>query len=363
MIALRVPVETLPLAQPLVVRLRAMAQEDATSQLGKDAVLLGHEGGVAEYDIAGLSLRLRIGDPAAFHNDVLLIPPGGRAAHRLIRASSAHNTLLVTEQCDQACVMCSQPPKKHHHDLFESLLEAILLAPTDAVIGISGGEPLLHKRRVFEMLLASRSLRPDIHFHALTNAQHFEETDIPIMSELGAAVLWGVPIYAAAPALHDRIVAKSGAFERLSAGFACLARAGARVELRTVTLRSNAAALVDLADFITTRLCFAEFWAVMQLENIGFGRMNWATEFLDTSVDFESVSAAMDVALGRGFPVTLYNFPACTVPEAYRGLCASAISDWKRKYLPKCAGCTLQTSCGGFFEWTPEDGGFRKIGF
>ncbi len=80
--------------------------------------------------------------------DVILMFPEQRTAHRLIRANSQHNTLLVTEQCDQLCVMCSQPPKKHHVDLFDQFSAAIRLAPPHAFIGLSGGEPCFTKRAV-----------------------------------------------------------------------------------------------------------------------------------------------------------------------------------------------------------------------
>src|SRR5690606_40913863 len=60
-------------------------------------------------------------------------------------ADSRHNTLLVTERCDQLSVMCSQPPKKQHTDLFPLLKQACLLAPKGATIGFSGGEPTLYQ--------------------------------------------------------------------------------------------------------------------------------------------------------------------------------------------------------------------------
>jgi hypothetical protein len=59
--------------------------------------------------------------------------------------------------------------------------------------------------------------------------------------------------------------------------------------------------------------------------------------------------------------VSLYNFPICTVPAAYRAFAVSSISDWKRRYLATCDGCGLRDRCGGFFEWYPEGHGFSKV--
>lgn len=363
MIPLRLATDPLPIDEPLVVRLRNTKGADARSAVGRDATLISFADGVAEYDADGFSVSLRTPDPADIDGDVILFLPGQKSAHRVIRHRSRHNTLLVTEQCDQLCVMCSQPPKKHHHDLFPAFTEALELAPEGATIGITGGEPLLHKHALFEMLRQTRQSRPDLQFHVLTNAQHFGSEDLDALAQLGpTSTLWGIPLYAAEAALHDRIVGKVGAFAQLTKNFALLARAGARIELRTVLLRSNAEKLAELADFISLHLPFIERWAIMQLENIGYGRMNWATEFFDNSVSFRPVADAMNIAAARGLAVQLYNFPLCTIPTPYRGFAVRAISDWKNKYLPICEGCQETQNCGGFFAWHPEKNTFQNIG-
>lgn len=293
--------------------------------------------------------------------DVLLIDPARSVAHRLIRARSPHNTFLVTEQCDQLCVMCSQPPKKDHVDLFWAYEDAIRLAPPDMTIGLSGGEPTLHKRSLFELVKLGLQERPDLKFHVLTNAQHFSEEDIDTLQSL-QNVLWGVPIYSNDSAIHDTVVEKPGAFETLCNSLAILGRSGAAIELRTVVLSQNISALPRLARFISKNIPFAEFWAIMQLENIGFGRKNWNSIFCDTSRDFGSVAEAINVTRSANGKVALYNFPLCTVPANYRALAAPSISDWKRRFLDGCSGCRLQPSCGGFFQWYPEDRGFADWG-
>lgn len=98
-------------------------------------------------------------------------PPPGRI-ERLLRSDSPHNTFLVTERCDQLCVMCSQPPKKTHVDRFVLLEEACLLAKPGELIGISGGEPTLYKGQLLGMLGRVLHAREDLQFHVLTNGQH-----------------------------------------------------------------------------------------------------------------------------------------------------------------------------------------------
>src|SRR3546814_5110315 len=109
--------------------------------------------------------------PSELDGDVLLIDPLRGRADRLIRADSAHNTLLVTERCDQLCVMCSQPPRKTHVDRFALLTQACLLAPPNLVIGITGGEPTLYKHQLFALVAQVLTIRPDLEFPLLTTAQ------------------------------------------------------------------------------------------------------------------------------------------------------------------------------------------------
>lgn len=346
MIPLVVAAEVRGTDAPFVVRLSATAEtpDDALlRRTDENNLVVSH--GRARARIAG-------SDPAPFVGDVVLLDPARSTMQRLIRAGSRHNTFFVTERCDQLCVMCSQPPKKTHHDNFAHYERAALLAPPNAVLGFSGGEPTLYKRELFELLERVQAARPDLRFHVLTNAQHFSKEDLPFLSSsAGRQVQWGVPVYAPEAGLHDRIVAKEGAFRALLDGLAILCQAAANVELRTVLTTMNAPALPSLAHFITRMVPFAAPWAIMQLERIGYASNRWNELFFDSSAHFDQVARAIDIARLSEIPTLLYNFPLCTVPPAYRVFSPATISDWKNKFLEDCDGCTLRSSCGGFFAW------------
>jgi His-Xaa-Ser system radical SAM maturase HxsC len=259
--------------------------------------------------------------------------------------------------------MCSQPPKKNHVDMFRHFAAAVVLAPASATIGISGGEPTLYKGDLFHFLELALTLRPDLRFHVLSNAQHFVEDDIDFLrSDLAQKIQWGVPLYAADASLHDQIVGKVGAFERLEDGLAILCRAGAPLELRTVVMQQNVAQLADTARYIAAHIPFADPWAIMQLENIGFARNRWGELFFDHSVEFTPVANAVDIARVHGLPAILYNFPLCTVPRQYRRFAPSTISDWKRRFEDRCEGCIAKPHCGGFFEWHPDQASYQHLG-
>ena len=339
-------------ASPFVTRLRTdgtpgLASEDsvAVATDAGSAVFSGRDG---LFEITGVP-------SSDLHGDVVLVEPAQGRVHRLLRSGSDHNTLLVTERCDQLCVMCSQPPKKTHDDRFDHFESACLLAEPGAVIGISGGEPTLYKDRLLSMIERVLARRDDVSFHVLSNGQHFEDGDVERLRDPRyRRVTWGVPLYSADPGLHDRIVGKVGAFERLEAGLGRLMLAGAVVELRTVLVADNASELPALARYVTARLAFVASWSIMQLENAGFARARWSWLRFAHEVDFAPVGEAVDHAMLHGVDARLFNFPRCTVPSAYRPLAPASISDWKRRYAPACDACAVKADCTGFFEWHPE---------
>lgn len=366
MIPLRFKIETSE-AEPFVVRLRAGSGTKGAAFEGVAAkfeaiVVKADEEGV-DYKNSELSFRVLGADVSDIDGDVLLVMPKRGTAHRLVRAKSSHNTFLITERCDQLCVMCSQPPKEGHNDMFPYFEAAALLAPKGATLGISGGEPTLFKDQLFDFLRKVMMERPDLRFHILTNAQHFDEGDLKTLKSFDRSrIVWGVPLYAKSSSVHDEIVGKPGAYDRLLNSLALLCQSGSQIELRTVLMAPNASELPALAKFIVSHLPFISTWAIMQLENIGYGRQNWTKLFFDSSDKFEPLAFALDIARSRGINVLLYNFPLCTIPDKYRELAPATISDWKRKFLDMCTGCKLKDNCGGFFEWHPSHHGYAKVG-
>lgn len=287
--------------------------------------------------------------------DVILVDPRAGRAERLIRAGSPHNSLLVTEQCDQLCRMCSQPPKKTHRDRFAHFETACLLADQGAVIGITGGEPTLHMEALLTMLERVMAVRPDLAFHVLSNGQHFTAASVErLKGPLRAGIVWGIPLYSYMPELHDAIVGKSGAFDRLCQSFALLLEAGIRIELRTVLLHENLDRLRQLARFVSVNLAHIEQWSLMGLENAGYAVRRWDSLHVDMRTNFEHVAAALDYASLHGVPARLFNIPLCHIPDQFRSFAVASISDWKQRFAQACDMCAAKSECSGFFEWHPD---------
>ena len=257
--------------------------------------------------------------------------------------------------------MCSQPPKNNAFTYWDLYYEATLLVPFGETIGISGGEPTLYKKELFEFLNRINLVRPDLKFHILTNGQHFCENDLKNLEQTRDYVIWGVPLFSCLPEIHDEIVGKNGAHENLFRSFGTLLESQSRVELRTIILQQNHSCFPQLAKEVSKYFQWIEVWSIMQLENIGYARLNWNEKFVDTSVFFDFVKEAILISNACGIRVQLYNFPHCTVPHDFRHLCCDSISDWKKSYLDECGSCLLRSACCGFFEWNTRQPSFSRI--
>lgn len=347
---------------PLTLRaeFEAAQSEPFVVRLGDDsgirgAAFAGELDGAYYFQHQGETFSVECSPDQSLVGDVVFANPVAGTVHRWLRSGAKHNTLLVTERCDQLCQMCSQPPRKTHIDMFPYLEDACLVADPGAQIGFSGGEPLLYKQQLFELLERVNAKRPDLTFHILTNAQHFTPADLNRLSHPAyERVLWGVPLYSSNPAVHDDIVVKKGAFDRLMDSLSILARAGQAIELRTVILQSNYQQLPDLARMICDRVPFISHWAIMQLERIGFARNRWGTLFVDHSADPRPLETAVALACAHGMDAALYNMPYCTVSASLKSFLHNSISDWKQAWPSDCTDCTAKSLCGGFFAWNPS---------
>jgi His-Xaa-Ser system radical SAM maturase HxsC len=339
---------------PFVARLRVAADGGAEPE-PQEAVAVARPGEPQTYECRSRHGRFVFRAPnERVDGDVILCVPSRGALNRLFRRASAHNTLLLTERCDQLCVMCSQPPKNTHDEWrFPLYEEALLLAEENTVAGISGGEPTLYKDELLGMIDRVSVKRPDIRYHILSNGQHFTSGDETLLRCLHGRgnILWGIPLYSHRGAAHDEIVGKDGAFRRLLNNLFLLAGTGARIELRTVITSQNIFDLPLLADFIAKHIPFISIWAIMAMEPIGYALPNWRQLFFDHSLFPQPLVNALEISALKEIPCRLYNVPRCTIPAPYRRYCADSISDWKKKYLPACGTCREREICTGFFEW------------
>ena len=285
--------------------------------------------------------------------DVVSLAPDG-AVRVWYRRSSENNTLLVTEQCNSLCLMCSQPPKVvDDSPRIPSLLRLIeLIDPEAREIIISGGEPTIAGDGFFKIIERTRDCLPHTSVHVLTNGRNFKNERMAsrLAAIRHADLMLGIPLYSDIDCLHDYVVQAKGAYDETLQGFYNLAMNGVRLELRVVLHKQTIPRLPKLAEFVARNLPFVEHVALMGLEMYGFTPRNLDVLWIDPVAYQRELTEAIEVLALAGMNVSIYNHQLCTLPRELWPFARKSISDWKTVYLPECAGCQAQSFCGGFFQ-------------
>ena len=166
---------------------------------------------------------LRLGPELAHLDtgDIIHVPGDGRRVTVLWKNSARHNALLLTEQCDNYCLMCSQPPKDRDDAwLFDRAKKVIsLLPPGTQALSLTGGEPTLRVDALIDLLEHCQRVAPGLSVHLLTNGRRFADSEFTRRyAAVGISdIMAGIPVYAPEPGLHDFIVQATGAFDENSA--------------------------------------------------------------------------------------------------------------------------------------------------
>lgn len=287
------------------------------------------------------------------HGDIVRIEPERRSLTALYRRTSRFNSLLVTERCDNYCVMCSQPPKEHDDSwLVDELLAIIpLMSPETPEIGLTGGEPSLLGDRLVALVEKLHRCLPRTAVHILSNGRSFAD---PSLARALAAVkhpnlMIGIPLYSDLPEEHDYVVQARGAFNETVRGILNLKRHGVRVELRFVIHRDTYEGLPAFARFVARNLLFVDHVALMGLELMGFARTNLDAIWIDPA-DYQcELTEATRILDHAGLTVSIYNHQLCVLAPELHPFARASISDWKNRYFDECEHCAKRSECGGFF--------------
>lgn len=287
------------------------------------------------------------------HGDVIRVDPSRRAVSALYRRASPSNALLVTERCDNYCVMCSQPPKPDDDSwIAEELAEVIpLISPETQAIGITGGEPALLGERLVELVDMLRRHLPRTAVHVLSNGRRFSDFDFAasLANTKHPDLMIGIPLYSDLPAEHDYVVQARGAFSETVRGILNLKRLRQRVEIRFVIHADTHARLPDFARFLARNLLFVDHVALMGLEPVGFAKTNLTALWIDP-LDYQApLIEAVEILDRAGMNVSVYNHQLCVLDPRIHRFAKKSISDWKNAYFAECEGCAKRAECGGFF--------------
>jgi len=285
--------------------------------------------------------------------DVIRLSADRQSIRVLFRASSPHNSILVTEQCNHYCLMCSQPPKAADDSWILDEIESLIpLIPKDTrELVFTGGEPTTSRERFLNIISLTKSYLPRTAIHILSNGRSFKD---PAFAERYAQIelpdaMIGIPVYSDDPTLHDYIVQAQGAFDETIQGILNLKRLGQKVEIRVVIHKLSIQRLPELCEFIARNLLFVDHVALMGLEMMGFTRANLDELWIDPFEYKDTLSKSIGILAKYGMHISVYNHQLCLVNSDIYPYYRKSISDWKNEYATECEVCTRKSDCGGFF--------------
>lgn len=285
--------------------------------------------------------------------DLIKITPFNKRINTLFRVSSNHNTILLTEQCNHYCLMCSQPPKNHDDSwLLNDALELIKLIPkTTKTLGFSGGEPTLYGQKFIDLIQFTKKQLPNTALDILTNGVNFANEELARkFGEIDHPDCYlGIPLYSDDPVLHDYIVQSKGAFDKTIKGILNLKQNNQKVELRVVLHKSSIQTLESLAEYIARNLLFVDQVALMGLEMMGFTRANLDKLWIDQYDYRDKLSNAVHILNSYGINTLIFNHQLCLINKDVEPNYVKSISDWKNGYIDECDRCSRKSECGGFF--------------
>ena len=271
-----------------------------------------------------------------------------------IDINSNDNSLFVTSQCDNRCLMCSQPPLMR--DDFDFYLEkniSIIQTIPDNLkdIGITGGEPTLLGERLFYLIRCIRDRNPDILIHLLSNGRAFKDINyVRKLYETGKDnFLLGIPLHSDYSGDHDKVTQVRGSFNETMLGMYNLDKCELDIELRIVINRFNYRRLPKMAVYIYKNLPFVRYISFMGLEYTGYAIKNHNLIWVDpTEYQQELEEAVIDLSTW-GMNVSIFNLPHCLLRESLYEYARKSISDWKVMFSVFCDKCSVKNECCGLF--------------
>lgn len=278
---------------------------------------------------------------------------------RELDITSNDNTLFVTEQCNNRCLMCCQPPRKVDDIdiLYKENIRRIKSAPKNLpCFGITGGEPTLLNEKLIDLVGFIRSELPETEIHILTNGRKFVDAKYArrLVDAGGHKLVFGIPLHSDYEKDHDIIAGARNAYAETMIGLYNLAMQGAIIELRIVMNKLNFTRFPEIALFIHKNLPFVSWIAFMGMEKTGYAETKTEQIWIEPSEYMIQLCNAVEELDSWGYDVCIYNIPMCLIPGNYRKFAVKSISDWKNYYLPICDSCSKKEDCCGFFSTSTE---------
>lgn len=270
-------------------------------------------------------------------------------------SSSGDATVFMGGNCNSNCIMCpaSEYERREDYTLERSCVkEFIQMLPSDLPhYVVTGGEPTLDPELFLDVMADLAKHIPDAEALLLTNGRSFSYRMFleKMLQMCPPHLTVAVPIHGSEANIHDSIVQVKGGFDQMMRGIRNLLCAGIAVEVRIVVSKQNAEDIGNIADLIIEQ--FPDVFVVnfISLEVRGSCFTNRDQVYLSPEESFRVSRSAIDRLVAFGIDVGLYNYPLCSIDEAYWSLNHDSITPSKVRFYNSCDACDVRPYCGGFF--------------
>ena len=288
--------------------------------------------------------------------DIIELRANGIQSKLLILFSffSKDNTLVLTNACNNGCIMCPLPVAfSDMNDFSLARIKKIisLMPSTLNHLTISGGEPTLLKDKFIDVLSYCKNYLPNTTILVLTNGRMLSyKSFVDAIDSVSIRNLsFGIPIHSHLKEVHDKITGVKKSFEQTIDGILNLLHKNYNVELRVVINKKNYKDLNKISELVINRLSGVSRVSFMGMELLGRALQNKKDIWVEYKAIKNYLQKASVILLANGIKVNIFNIPICKVDDEYRSLCKQSISDYKVEYLEECESCQKKSECGGIF--------------
>ncbi len=299
------------------------------------------------------SLKIESHDISNFSDgDCVTLSPNGTVSV-VWESRSPMNGLFLTDACDQRCLMCPQPPSRHHDQTYKVAAEILKLLKPEQVetICITGGEPTTLGGKFIDIMTSIKRKFDHANILVLTNGKNFSNFQFAReFADIGLSnTTLCVSLHSDIEEINDEVAGVKGSFHQTIQGLYNLARFRQRVEVRHVISNFNAPRLEHFAHFVYRNFPFAIHTALMGMEMTGFAVTNYDRLWVDPYEYKHALGRAVALLHRGNLPVSVYNVPLCLLEQQTWTYARQSISGWKNCYLKICDGCSVKEKCCGFF--------------
>lgn len=285
--------------------------------------------------------------------DIVDIKNKSKTIRSMLSSLNNENTLLLTEQCENRCLFCSQPPNDlPDTHLYNKAVMALLNYNSKKLVGLTGGEPTINQDAFLGLMTALKNFNNTTPLHILSNGRNLGNYEFftKVLKQTSKRdIIWGIPLYGHKSSLHDLIVGAKGAFNDTLNGLLNIASSSHAIELRIVVVKQNYKYIKDILEFINNSFPTIFTISIMNLEPIGWAKKNYDGLYISVEEQNEYLNEVLsDFNISR-FDIKLLNYPLCLLHERLRRYAVKSISDWKNYYPEECDMCKEKNNCCGYF--------------